>query len=115
MKLWKATVEVEVCIASEQEPDDGEIKDCAEQAIKDSCDSYGVREITSFDEIPGDWRDCEPFQGGSYGRYSTKEKCEHFVEAAIRASEVAAWNAPMPNQIPLPLDDSNGAGTGRGK
>jgi hypothetical protein len=103
MKLWKATVEVQVCIASEQEPDDGEIKDCAEKAIADSCDSYGAEEITSFDDIPEDWRDCEPYQGGSGGRYSTNERCEHFVEAAIKAHELAAWNAPMPNQMALPI------------
>lgn len=103
MRLWKATVEVEVLIASEAEPSDRTIISAAKDEIADnslSCaESYPAQEIICFNEIPKDWRDSIP--RGDVDDLT----CEQIVEAVIEANKQAAYQRPMPNQTSLPLAD----------
>lgn len=102
-KLWKATVEIEVVIASENPPGDYVIMDAAKAEIQDGNDSvvivgYG-EEIKHPDFIPHEWQHSIP-RGEPEGK-----TCEQIVEAVEAARLEAIRNAPMPNQIPLPLGE----------
>lgn len=102
MRLWKATVEVEVLIASEDEPLTDEIVSAAEDEIKDNgphcCDVTFVSECESLPDVPEDWLDTLP--RGDSGDQS----CRAMMEAILDAREQEQMRRPMPNQKPLALD-----------
>lgn len=101
MKLWKATVEVEVLIASEESPTDDDIADAVAQEMDDNspycCDIGHAFQIDELSEIPDDWLDTLP-----QGEHGSKT-CRQIMEAYLDAKEQAAARRPMPNQKELSL------------
>lgn len=100
MKLWRATVEVEVFIASEDEPSDFDIRGAAADEIDDNGagDVFQAEEVERLADIPPEWRDTLP-----YGDADDKT-CEEIYEAAKAARLEKAYNSPLPNQKELPLE-----------
>lgn len=102
MRLWKCTCEIEVLIASEEEPTGYEIADAASDEMRDNsldcCEAFGPEEITDLKEIPKSWLDSSP-------RGECQDKtCEQIVTERLEELEAEALRTPMPNQMPLPLD-----------
>lgn len=102
MRLWTATVEIQVLVASEDEPSDYDIRDAAREEMRDSGGvMYGnAVEITSLKDIPEAWRGSIP-RGDEAG----DQTCEQIVNARIDQLKAEAWNKPMPNQTALKLED----------
>lgn len=102
MKLWTATVEIEVLIASESAPDDEAIIYEAEEELRDNGSSCAevrsVDEVLDYADIPEPWRSSIP-------RGDADRTCEQILDAAIEARKAEALKRPMPNQIELPIQD----------
>jgi hypothetical protein len=102
MKLWRIISSVEVFAAFADRPDE---IDC-EDAIRDAGDEgigcliESIDEITELSEVDKAWIDSIPFGDGDNDR-----TCAQIINAEIEARKQAAWNAPLPNQISLPLAD----------
>ena len=101
MKLWTATVEVTVLIASDDEPSDYEIEDAAREEMDNSgCDThYGATTVDALKDIPKEWRGSIP-----HGDADDKT-CEQIVNEYLDAEAEEAGKRPMPNQTSLPLED----------
>ena len=104
MKLWKATVEVEVLIASEEIPDDFDVERAAKREMADNGGDvlWPAEEIQRLFDVPEEWLDTIP-------RGTTKCKpdktCRQIMEAYLDAKEAEAMRRPMPNQKALELGD----------
>ena len=103
LKLWIATVEVEVLIASEEEPSDFDIKDAASEELRDNMHAGevvgGAVIVDRLHDVPQDWRDSIP-------RGDADDKtCEQIVNEYLDAEAEAASKRPMPNQTCLPLGE----------
>jgi len=79
--------------------------------MRDSGDCYGVTEIKDVGNIPYEWTDVAPYLEGK--SYSADRTCKEFFtgtiaeqEAAEEARLEAVRNAPMPNQMSLPMEDA---------
>lgn len=103
LRLWRATVEVEVYIASEEEPSDMECQEAAEAELSDGneVEVWPVEEVSKLSELSEDWIDSVP-RGNANGEYKT---CRQIVNEAEDARLEKAWNTPLPNQKELPLGD----------
>lgn len=102
MKLWTATAEITVLIASEDEPNRRAIARAARAEAIDNLDqleTYGAQPIESLKEIPPDWLYSIPRGDAEY------MTCEQIVNAYLDAKAADAAKRPMPNQISLPLGD----------
>lgn len=102
LKLWKATVEVEVFVAAETQPSTWDFADAAREEIfnnHDNASVYDEDQVEAIDEVPQVWLEAIP-QG--YGNHDDLT-CQQIVEANEAARLEAVRNSPMPNQIPLPL------------
>jgi hypothetical protein len=104
MKLWKATVEIEVLIASEEEPDDFTVIEEAEEEMRDNGQScaevHSLDEVLSHADIPEPWRASIP-RGDA-----DDLTCEQILDAAIEARKAEALSKPMPNQMELPIEEA---------
>lgn len=100
MKLWRATAEVEVLIASEEEPDVYAITDAAEAEMRDNSGCLGMFSadlIEDHNDIPKEWR-------GSIPRGDAKGTCEQILDAYLEAERERKLAAPCPGQKELPLE-----------
>jgi hypothetical protein len=102
MKLWSCTVEVEVLMASDDEPGQWEMAQAAEDELSDNrdCAFATSMEITKHSEIPEEWRGSVP-----RGDDADDMTCEEVLEQAIKEHEAEALKRPMPNQMALPIED----------
>jgi hypothetical protein len=102
LKLWKATVEVEVLIASEHRPHDYQIVDAAADEMRDNslsaADPWEPEEVCSLSDIPESWRESLP-----RGDNPDDLTCQQIFDAMEERRAEAIRNAPMPNQMELPL------------
>jgi hypothetical protein len=104
LKLWKARVEVEVFMAAENEPSNFDFRNAAKEALsyggEAGCDVCDIEEAETLSDVPSYWRDAIP-EGYENSDDMT---CEQIVAATSAARLEAIRNAPLPNQIPLPLE-----------
>jgi hypothetical protein len=103
MKLWKATIEIEVLIASEEAPDDEAVIYEAEDELRDNsgcAEVTSVDEVLSYADIPNPWQKSIPRGDAEY------LTCEQILDTAIEARKVAALSKPMSNQMVLPITEA---------
>lgn len=65
MKLYRITFEYDALVAADDEDEAASLGiDCAEEALRDSCDGpdMSVYELTDPAEIPKVWRGCLPYR-----------------------------------------------------
>lgn len=105
LKLWKATVEIDIYVASENQPSDWEFADAAADEIRDNqqgADVYAAAEVCELSEVAEVWRDSLP--RGSENRDDLT--CQQIVESVQARRAEAVRNAAMPNQMNLPIEDA---------